>query len=214
MSFADETHLHSQLQLHNDAYPPNSPRLESLSHYNCEPSDSYYGHDHTQTSTSSHNNQVVPFTLSDAANPSNIPSTDSLVIMPFASSFGNASLLNELDLPRIAAVDLFNEDYSTFPGNFFNPPICYAESTCQTFRESQDLQLVDNGHSFQYQYSSSEAQDLDSIVNAFLSSRAAAHIAQRRWSRLSYVLRIIRKSAASKLVSSEAVLASKRPRIC
>ncbi|KAH7867251.1 hypothetical protein Vadar_030947 [Vaccinium darrowii] len=216
MSFSDETHLHSQLQLqlHDDAYPPNSTRLESLSHYNCEPSDADYGHDHTQTSTSSLINQLVPFTLSDAADPPNTPSTDSLVIMPFASSFGNASLLNELDLPSIAAVDLINEDYSTFPGNFFNPSICYTESTCQTFPESRHLQLVDNDHSSQYQYSSSEAQDLGSIVNAFLSSRAAAHIAQRRWSRLSYVLRIIRKSAASKLVSSEAVLASKRQRIC
>ncbi|KAE9467360.1 hypothetical protein C3L33_00737, partial [Rhododendron williamsianum] len=61
----------------------------------------------------------------------------------------------------------------------------------------------------------SEAQDdLSSIINGFWSSRAAdVAKAQRKWSMLYSVLRSKRKIAALKIVSSEAVLASKRPKI-
>ncbi|XP_058226227.1 calmodulin-binding protein 60 A-like isoform X2 [Rhododendron vialii] len=212
MSFADETHFHSHLQSLNYAYPSNSPRLENPSHYDCEPSHTHYGHDHTQPSTSSHNNEVVPFHLSDAANPANIPTTDSLGIMSSNPSFENASHLNEYGLQNIGEEDLGSV---IFPGNLFNPSICYTESTSQTFCENQHLQLIDIDRSFHYQSMNSEAQDdLSRIINGFWSSRAAdVAKAQRKWSMLYSVLRSKRKIAALKLVSSEAVLASKRPKI-
>ncbi|KAI8543592.1 hypothetical protein RHMOL_Rhmol08G0230400 [Rhododendron molle] len=211
MSFADETHFHSHLRL-DYAYPSNSPRLENPSHYDCEPSHTHDGHDHTQPSTSSHNNEVVPFHLSDTANPANIPTTDSLGIMSSNPSFENASHVNEYGLQNIEEEDLGSV---IFPGNLFNPSICYAESTSQTFCENQHLQLIDIDRSFHYQSMNSEAQDdLSSIINGFWSSRAAdVAKAQRKWSMLYSVLRSKRKIAALKLVSSEAVLASKRPKI-
>ncbi|KAF7136001.1 hypothetical protein RHSIM_Rhsim08G0168600 [Rhododendron simsii] len=211
MSFADEASFHSHLQSLNYAYPSNSPRLENPSHYDCEPSRTHYGRDHTQPSTSSHNNEVVAFHLSNAANPANIPTTDSLGIMSSNPSFENASHLNEYGLQNI------EEDFGSviFPGNLFNPSICSTESTSQTFCENQHLQLIDIDRSFHYQFMNSEAQDdLSSIINGFWSSRAAdVAKAQRKWSMLYSVLRSKRKIAALKLVSSEAVLASKRPKI-
>lgn len=185
-SFDDEICMHSYLQSLNDAYPSNSPRLESADHYSCEASQTHYGHDHTQPSTSSRNNQVVPFHSPDDANPSNIPSTDSLDIWSSVPSFGNASHLNEFGWQSIIAEDLINEGPLFSPENLLNPSIFYTEA--------QD--------------------DLSSIVNGFLSTRAAAHIAQRRWSKAIATVRSVRKIIATfKLVSSEAVLASKRPRI-
>ncbi|KAI8543593.1 hypothetical protein RHMOL_Rhmol08G0230500 [Rhododendron molle] len=185
-SFDDEICMHSYLQSLNDAYPSNSPRLESAGHYSCEASQNHYGHDHTQPSTSSCDNQVVPFHSPDDANPSNIPSTDSLDIWSSVPSFGNASHLNEYGWQSIIAEDLINEGPLFSPENLLNPSIFYTEA--------QD--------------------DLSSIVNGFLSTRAAAHIAQRRWSRAIATVRSVGKIIATfKLVSSEAVLASKRPRI-
>lgn len=185
-SFDDEICMHSYLQSLNDAYPSNSPRLESAGHYSCEASQTHYGHDHTQPSTSSRNNQVVPFHSPDDANPSNIPSTDSLDIWSSVPSFGNASHLNEYGWQSIIAEDLINEGPLFSPENLLNPSIFYTEA--------QD--------------------DLSSIVNGFLSTRAAAHIAQRRWSKAIATVRSVRKIIATfKLVSSEAVLVSKRPRI-
>ncbi|XP_058226224.1 calmodulin-binding protein 60 A-like isoform X2 [Rhododendron vialii] len=169
----------------NYAYPSNSPRLENPSHYHCEPSHTHYGHDHTQPSTSSHNNEVVPFHLSDAANPANIPTTDSLGIVSSNPSFENASHLNEYGLQNIGEEDLGSV---IFPGN-----------------SSDD--------SFQYLLMNSEAPDLSSLINDFSSSRAAdVAKAQRKWSMLYNVLKPKRKIAALKLVSSKAVPASKRPK--
>ncbi|KAH7865504.1 hypothetical protein Vadar_007483 [Vaccinium darrowii] len=246
MTFDDETSLHSHLQILRDAYPSYSPMLELPNHYNCEPLNTHHGHDHTQPSSSSHNNQVVPFHLTDA-NPSNIPITDSLGIMSVDvdPSFGNESYLNEHILQTIASTSshnnqvaplhlpdaanpsnipstdslgimsvdvdpsfgnesylddyfldyLINEGSVIFPGNSFSPSRCCTESA------------VDTDHSFQYQYQSSEAQHDLSI---FIIDGPAANIAQRRWSMLFNVLRSKRKIAALKLVSS---LASKRTRI-
>ncbi|XP_058226232.1 calmodulin-binding protein 60 A-like isoform X2 [Rhododendron vialii] len=185
-SFDDEICMHSYLQSLNDAYPSNSLRLESPGHYSYEASQTHYGHDHTQPSTSSQDNQAVPFHLPDDANPSNIPSTDSLGIWSSVPSFGNASHLNEYGWQSIIAEDPINEGPLLSLENLLNPSFCYTEST----------------------------NDLSSIVNGFLSTRAAAHIAQRRWSRAIATVRSVRKIIATfKLVSSEAVLASKRPRI-
>lgn len=215
MSFPDETRLHSHLLSLSYAFPSISPRLESPSHSNCEPSHAHYGHDHAQPSTSSHNNQVMPFQLSDAANLANIPNMDSLGITSFDPSFGNVSHSNQYGLQNIEEENLNDEGSALFPGNSFNSFICDAKSTSPTFCESQHLPLIDTDPSFLCQSMNSVAQDdLTSIIDGFFTSRAAdVAKAQRKWSMLYSVLRSKRKIAALKLVSPEAVLASKRPKI-
>ncbi|KAH7865856.1 hypothetical protein Vadar_012172 [Vaccinium darrowii] len=239
-TFDDETSLHSHLQLLKDACPSYSPMLERPSHYNCEPLQTHYGHNPTQPSSSSHNNQVLPFCLPDAANPSNVPTTDSLGIMSANPSFGNESYLNKHGLQNIPCTSShdnqvvpshlpnaanpsnipstnslgimsvvpsvgngsylnecdwdyrINEVFEIFPGNSFSPSLCFTEPMFNT----------------------EPMVNTDDLIEGFLSSPAAdISIAQRRWSRLSNVMRSIRKFATSKIISSEAVPPPKRPRI-
>ncbi|KAI8543599.1 hypothetical protein RHMOL_Rhmol08G0230900 [Rhododendron molle] len=183
-SFNDETFMHSYLQSVNDAYPSNVQRLEIPSLYYREPSHTQSGHDHTQPSTSSHGNQVVVV-------PSHFPDEG---IMPFDPSVGNAS---DLDVE-----DLIGDGSGIFPGNSFDP-----------FWESQYSLFIDTDHPYQYQLMNSGAQDLSSFIDGFSSSRAAdVAKAHRKWSMLYNVLKSKRKIAALKLVTSEPVLASKRPK--
>ncbi|KAG5536823.1 hypothetical protein RHGRI_024302 [Rhododendron griersonianum] len=189
-SFDDETFMRSYLQSVNDACPSNVPRLEIPSLYYREPSHTQNGHDHTQPSTSSHGNQEVPSHFPDKG------------IMSFDPSFGNASDLNEYGLQNIDVEDFIGDGSGIFPGNSFDP-----------FCEGQYSQFIDTDHSFQYLLMNSEAPGLSSFIDDFSSSRAAdVAKAQRKWSMLYNVLKSKRKIAALKLVTSEAVLASKRPK--
>ncbi|XAR72648.1 hypothetical protein NMG60_11019363 [Bertholletia excelsa] len=101
-----------------------------------------------------------------------------------------------------------------------NMDLAYGQH--QSFCADEYLRFSESNCSARFQNSNLELGDLQSILNGFLLARAkakpaaaAADKAQRSWTKLSSVLRwfSVRKVVSLKIVSSESIRASKRPRI-
>ncbi|KAH7865645.1 hypothetical protein Vadar_009277 [Vaccinium darrowii] len=206
MTFDDDTSLHSHLQLVNGAFhvpgaanPSNIPSTLSPGIMSVDPSfgnESCLNEQVLQNipSTFSLDNQTFPLHVPNAGNPSNIPSIDSLGYMSLDPNFGienylqnilsNSSHNNQVVAFRLPD-DPFRGNESDLNNDFLVDP----------FNEGS---VVDTNHSF---------EDVlgDSIIGEFCSARAAnISKVQSNWKKI---------IATSMIGSSEAVPASKRPRM-
>ncbi|KAJ6387065.1 hypothetical protein OIU78_016899 [Salix suchowensis] len=179
ISFDDEASLvGGSSQLSDVPYTSSSPRTENSCGNKFLESQKLGGFDYAQTSASSPD------------------------IMSSIYTLGGGSGLEDYALQGIESMGLRYDQPMNFPSQASNSLICETDSLAQAFCEEEHLRFFDTD--LQSQNLGLETQaDLQSAVDSFLlarSSAVAADKAQRRWAKISSVLKwfSIRKLVATR----------------
>ncbi|KAF9671538.1 hypothetical protein SADUNF_Sadunf12G0057900 [Salix dunnii] len=181
ISFEDEASLvGGSSQLSDVPYTSSSPRTENSCGSKFSESQKIGGFDYAQTSASSPD------------------------IMSSIYTFGGGSGLDDYALQGIESLGLRYDQTLNFPTQVSNSLICDTDSLAQAFCDEEHLRFFDTD--LQSQNVGLETQaDLQSAVDSFLLARStavAADKAQRRWAKISSVLKwfSIRKLVATRKI--------------